>query len=58
MYSILHVYSFVIRTSDVGGGREYSSLYTEEGGGADTFLASQFYIDLKKNLISHYPLYF
>lgn len=43
MYSILHVYSFVIRTSDVGGGREYSSLYTEEGGGgADTFLASQF----------------
>lgn len=57
MYSILHVYSFVIRTSDVGGGREYSSLYTEEGGGLILFwqvnLPSLFYIDLKKNLISH-----
>lgn len=52
MYSILHVYSFVIRTSDVGGGREYSSLYMEEEG-VTIFLASQFYIDLKKNLISH-----
>lgn len=39
-----------------GAGSIFFSIYG--GGGADTFLASQFYIDLKKNLISHYPLYF